>query len=598
MEMVEYENVFPLTDGRRRNKFAFLLLKDAKFRKKWRSLHKEWRLLQRNGYEIGDPLTMRELCANSSDLLKLMEMIKKEFAYVRILNELTLGREFVCCDGTYLMYLGEPDNRYKRDFSPSKEGEKYIAYTRDGHRLRQTAAALYAESISLCVGDGVIPNSVANRAAELFADEWKAFVCKQQGEYKLVINDDFDALYDSELCKGDFHSCMTDTGYEVAYMDFDGAQACYLEDKAGYIVARAILWSKVRSRLTPNKTYIYLDRQYSSDGRRDLREVLIDKVKTYLDEKGQLDGFLYKPSDCSCTDALNIWDRSDCRIKEDFASSLYVRSELVADSTVCYMDTFKYLDLNSGVVSTSEQSPNDVCLETTDGQIELNQEWSEFEDCYIPSDCAEWSEWYYSYIFKDRSVWSDSLSSYVYEDDDEIVVVNGDYYSIHNEDIVYCDYIGEYKLREDCVFTEDTEEYILEEDSVYCNTDGTYYRYEENVPEYDLSPCVEIIEDIKKEEDAVEKTARLVVLKDGDLREIEYPLEILRKDLLNIAHLYGIKGLDWYDAHGVLRLYCKGTLEGTPCESTWRYNFLRVLEQYGVQRSPQEVEEVYNSTNK
>lgn len=591
--MKDIENSFAIVDGRRKNKFVFALLKDAKCRKFLRNKMKEHtrtRAYSEHVCNMESPeITLsnfRSTCTFSA--LKWAE--KCNFNLLQMLEEIKIycspspaKREYLSLgEKDYLLSVERKEEYLLRNFSPSSEGKKYITYERNGHKLHRSAAALYKDALRSIFAD-TIPEVVANRAAELFADEWKSYVLSLAGnEFELVIDNDFEKIYSSYNCLGNFGSCMTDSGFEAMYHAFEGAKACYLENRDGNVVARAVIWEYAYD-LRGEEYYIYLDRQYSSDGRRDLKELLITKVK----ELYKKENFLYKPSDCECTDSCRIYTKEGERFIN--AAWLRVKSSLTADDTVCYMDTFKFLDLSSGNCYTQTpegNTANIALLETTNGEIELDREWSEYEQEYISRNEAVYSEWYDDYIWDYHAVWSARLHSYIDKNDTALIRINGDFYTEDDSNVVYIEYDGEYHLMDDegIVFCEDTGIYTLNDNAFYYEPDDSWYEYAENMPSDEDEESSNKEDDNTEDEDFIEreKSARIVV-KDinGNFKEIEYPHDLLlssEEDFLNVVELYSLRGLDWYDSRNVLRLYTEDAMAEAICKETWRANLQRQID--------------------
>lgn len=569
-------------DRVRQNKFISKLLRDDKFRAFLRNKMKEHtrtRAYSEHVCNMESPeitfSNFRSTCTfsalkwaenNNYNLLQMLEQLKEMLAPVGS------KRSYIyICDKKYLLSCNKEKSKRATNFSPSKQGARYVEYQSGPHRMVRSASKLYNDSLFV-FGDA-LPESVENRLCELFADEWKAYALSLEGDkYTLFIDNAFVKIYSSEYCKGDFGSCMEDTGFEGMYNAFEGAKASYLEDKEGHVVARAILWENVQD-LKGGGCYVYLDRQYASDGRRDLKELLITKVKEYFGEN-----FIYKPSDCSCTDSCRIWTREGDRFVD--AGALRVKSTLTADDVVCYMDTFKFLDVSNGYCYTESPSndANVALLETTNGEIELDREWSSYEDEYIPRREAVYSEWYDDYIWEHHAAWSERLMSYVDEDDASLVKIDDDFYSIEDSDVVWVEDDASYHLTTDkfIVYCEDSGIWRHCDNAFYYEPDDSWYEYEDEMPSDE--------DDNTEDEDFIEreKSARIVI-KDinGNFKEIEYPHDLLLKseeDFLNVVELYSLRGLDWYDANNVLRLYTESAMEGAVCRETWRDSLSRQID--------------------
>lgn len=351
------------------------------------------------------------------------------------------------------------------DYRISTNEEKrcsYIVYSREGHpNVRETAAKLWLKSLK---ESGLpLPARVANRLAELFAIEWQAYVESCKDDYTLHVDNNFQRIYSSDECVGDFHSCMEDKPYCALY-EKTTAQAVYLLNKENKIVARAILWKCYDDN---GAEYDYLDRQYSSNNKDELKKQLIDSCI----QAGLIN--CYKPVNCCCSDSDNIVDLQGNRIQERLHINLSWEGEKVP-----YFDTFKYyVECEEVAYSTAVDVDYNYEFTTTNGWPQSNNRvWSEFHDMYIDEEDA---------------IYIEGAGYYSIEDDGE--------YIAYTED-------DEWQLIDDCYKTEDTRTwwhnttdlYYCYDTENYYESDSTLYYAEDEGQYYEYSDDLYYCKDTKR----------------------------------------------------------------------------------------------------
>lgn len=202
---------------------------------------------------------------------------------------------------------------------------RYVNNERD--RVFKMRAGKFLRSIVEEWGlDEVIPYNVKIWLCEDFAEQWKAYALSKMNdtEYTLHVNDNFEDIYDSCCCEGDFGSCMVNDGYWTFYRDSVDAKAAYLTrdtDDGELIVARCIIYTNVHVYGT-DRTLRLAERQYSTDGDESLKRVLVMR----LIAGGYIDGYKKVGADCHSPKAfvgndgnplesLDLW--IDCRLEQE-----------------------------------------------------------------------------------------------------------------------------------------------------------------------------------------------------------------------------------------------------------------------------------------
>ncbi len=147
-----------------------------------------------------------------------------------------------------------------------------------------------------------LPESTQRWIEEQLTEDWKAYINANHCGYELCVNDNFSDIYDSDCCRGDFHSCMVDDGYHTFYSECVDAKAAYLVDKADEkIIVRAIIYTRVHEEGS-DKIWRLCERQYCTDEDNSLKKLLVNM----LIKGGYIDG--YKQIGASCHDSRNCVD--------------------------------------------------------------------------------------------------------------------------------------------------------------------------------------------------------------------------------------------------------------------------------------------------
>ena len=93
---------------------------------------------------------------------------------------------------------------------------------------------------------------------------------------RLHVDSNFQKIYDSDECAGDFHSCMVDKGFHTFYENAVNASAAYLENEDEKIIARCIIYNEVHDQ--HDKVWRLAERQYSTDCNDILKRALVDEM--------------------------------------------------------------------------------------------------------------------------------------------------------------------------------------------------------------------------------------------------------------------------------------------------------------------------------
>jgi len=280
-------------------------------------------------------------------------------------------------------------------------------------------------------------------AGDVFTQHWCTYTHGYTSGIELHVNDEFEKIYDSDYCKGDFNSCMVDRNRTSFYRDSVKSKAAYITDKTGLIVARSILFTEVTDQ--DGRKWRLLERQYSSEGDDALKRLLVDK----LIQEDYIDG--YKVIGASCHDANSFVDVCGNSLSD---RKFEIDCDLDMEDTLSYQDSFKWYGYNQNKAYNYENSSFSYTLDTTD--LNLYGDTDEDED----EDESLWDE-YHQYDCDDTTlcylhgneinVDSENLDDFVWIESKE------EYH--HKDDCICCDNCGENLLEDDAEYSEVTEEH-------------------------------------------------------------------------------------------------------------------------------------------
>lgn len=430
----EFKRIFGTPDNRTA-KLRLAMLKS----KAW------WQCRVRDHVRLGTPL--QEFTPT-----QVMDGILSDLRYGRGRYDLFVGDDKFLSD---IYRTGQDDDRHGLCF----DGDcRSIRYTRvdNGKVYKMRAGKMLralAEEHDLIAKYG---EPLINYACEEFQRRWEAYAKPYlDEEYFLVVDDDFEAIYDGNRYKDGktMHSCMTNQGYHTFYENAVKAKAASLRDNNGDILSRCIIFTEVHDNDT-DEVLRLAERQYAIDCDQSYMRILVNK----LIEGGHIDG--YKAVGASCGDARAFvandgtsWSRR----------RLWIDCYLDEGDTVSYMDSFKWWDKSSQVADNYDCGC-DFDLATTDGVYEDLREYDEYHDRY----CCNVT---YVYVEGRRMTCdSDDMDDFVYcesEDEyhhyDDVVDIHGYYYSKQCDDILYCEECGQYYHVDDEMYSELLDESFCSE---------------------------------------------------------------------------------------------------------------------------------------
>lgn len=354
---------------------------------------------------------------------------------------------------------------------------RYINTERENKVFKMKAGKFISKCIDESFLRDVMPEQMKRWIGEEFAREWQSYAEQySDSKYTLHVDDNFEDIYDSDRCVGDFGSCMTDKGYHNFYRDAIDCKAAYLTNADDDIVARCIVYQDVTDG--SGNHYKLAERQYASNRDDVLKQILVDM----LIKAGEIDG--YKRVGADCHDNKNFV-RNDGTSMRDL--DLSIDCKLEPGEPLSYQDSFVYYSIDNHVAYNDSGFGYDYELNTTDGAIEQSGDYSEYYDTYIDEYESSYDEYYDDYfysrdavsaIYNGRSIningdrisndntwcWSDEENAYIYYNECEYVAKHDDYFL--TDDCVE-DFNGDWQLKDDCEFSDYSEEYILSEDAVW-----------------------------------------------------------------------------------------------------------------------------------
>ena len=342
-----------------------------------------------------------------------------------------------------------------------------------GKIFKMKAGKLYRHLILETEFGKTLPKQVITYLCEEFAAKWQVYTANKLPKNKLYVNQNFERIYSSDCCEGDFCSCMVDKGYHGFYEKSVKASAAYLENEEGKIIARCIIFNEVKDQY--GKVYRLAERQYSTGNNDVLKRALVDA----LIKGNHIDG--YKKVGASCNESnafvgINGESLGDRRFR--------ISCNLDWDDDLSYQDSFKSYDMDTRIAAN--YCYGDLDLATTEGCLNDSDEDRSYDD-YHERYCEETilvyvqgREYNCDADALDDFVWINSLDEYHHKDG---VICCGNCNSHHlQEDSYYSTITGDYYCCESCM--EKAEKKYKEENWYYSDYDKEYYEDLDDITYY------------------------------------------------------------------------------------------------------------------
>lgn len=332
---------------------------------------------------------------------------------------------------------------------------KKIRYVnRENHRVFKMKAGRFFNKCLEDMGLTSWPEPVRLWLCEEFQRKWEVYAASSRvsktGDLTLHVDDNFSDIYDSDECDGDFWSCMVDDGQWYFYRDAVNAQAAYLRNKQGSIVARCIVFNEVRDDQT-GEVLRLAERQYSTDGDECLKRLLVDAL---IREK-KIDGYKKVGVGCHDNRAYVGVDGSDwsCR-------NFSIECNLDDGDTLSYQDSFVWYNIQENRAYNYDAEDAVECLNDTSSSFHDNRSWDDYNQRWTNEDLYE--------------VWYDGgyHNTDYYTREDEFVEI-GDTWYLRSE-CKQCPECGDW-MHEDAdnmYYSEITDEYYCCEDCRYRGEDN------------------------------------------------------------------------------------------------------------------------------
>ena len=334
-----------------------------------------------------------------------------------------------------LRYVLELDGEffYSRNFETDelkglcKDGDtrsiRYINHENGGKVFKMKAGKLYRSLILETEFGRTLPEQIVTYLCEEFSADWQVYTHGRLPKNKLHVDKDFERIYSSDCCKGDFHSCMVDRKLHYFYTNSVDASAAYLINEEGKVTARCVIYNKVTDQ--DGKIWRLAERQYATDENNTLKRALIDA----LIKGGHIDG--YKKVGVGCGDARAFVDLEENSLSD---RKFRIKCDLDWDDTLSYQDSFKWY--NHSEETADNYGNGDIALDITDGSLNGEEEYDDFheyhyflekdnfysditEEDYCCEECREKAEqeykkenWHYSDYDKEYYEHTESITIY------------------------------------------------------------------------------------------------------------------------------------------------------------------------------------------
>lgn len=352
---------------------------------------------------------------------------------------------------------------------------RYINHNNGGRIYKMKAGKLYRALILETEFGRKLPEQVVTYLCEEFASDWQSYAMCSLPQNTLHVNDDFERIYSSNYCLGNFGSCMLDKELHTFYEDAVEAKAAYLENADGMIIARCVIYTSVYDE--KGNVWRLAERQYASDGSTIYCRALVDA----LVREGYIDG--YKVPGAGCGESRNFVDVKGQSLSH---KKFRIDCKLDWDDCVSYQDSFKWYNMYNNMADNYGYGDYDLAI--TEGSLSDADEDRAYDD-YHDEYCDETitvfvhgHEYQCAYNWLDDFRWVESLEEYHHLDDItqcpycETWILKG---KGHTSDIIGDD---EEYCSGACL--ENAESEYMKSNWHYSDFDGCYYENESDVTTY------------------------------------------------------------------------------------------------------------------
>lgn len=105
---------------------------------------------------------------------------------------------------------------------------RYINHENGGKVFKMKAGKLYRSLILETEFGKTLPEQVVTYLCEEFSADWQTYTTGRLPKNRLCVDKNFEKIYSSSSCMGDFHSCMVDRKLHYFYTNSVDASAAYL----------------------------------------------------------------------------------------------------------------------------------------------------------------------------------------------------------------------------------------------------------------------------------------------------------------------------------------------------------------------------------
>ena len=378
-----------------------------------------------------------------------------------------------------LRYVMELDGEffYSRNFETDdmkglcKDGDtrsiRYINHENGGKVFKMKAGKLYRSLILETEFGKTLPEQVVTYLCEEFSADWQTYTTGRLPKNRLCVDRNFEKIYSSSSCVGDFHSCMVDRELHDFYTESVDANAAYLTNEEGKVIARCVIYNRVMDQ--DGKIWRLAERQYATDESNTLKRALIDA----LIKGGHIDG--YKKVGAGCGDARAFVDLEENSLSD---RKFRIECDLDWDDTLSYQDSFKWY--NHSEETADNYGNGDIALDITDGSLNGEEEYDDFHEYH----CNETNlvyyhghEYYCDVENLDEFVWMEKLEEYHHESDvTECPECSANFLEGDN---FYSDITEEDYCCEEC--RKKAEQTYKKENWHYSDYDEEYYEHAEDI---------------------------------------------------------------------------------------------------------------------
>jgi len=292
----------------------------------------------------------------------------------------------------------------------------------------------------------IFKNKYSDKEIEEFVNLFKSY-SNNGSTFKIVEGEEIKHWYNKKNYleeSGDLgNSCMR---YESCQDYFNiyikNPEICkllILTNSSDELLGRALLWklnNDCEVEKDKEKPIFYLDRIYTID----------DSTKTKFEQYAEENDYMYRLSS-----SFNQYKDFQWRGEEFEDYKINIKLDKFKFESYPYMDTFKRLDVEEGVLHNDEETDeNSYGLTQTDGS------YQDYSGLY--------SRYYGEYIPEEEAIWSPGVNSYIYSRSSINVLGHGPYPDDH-DDVYFDNFRDEYIYTSDATWSEFLQADFYSEDA-------------------------------------------------------------------------------------------------------------------------------------